>query len=142
MHMRLTVLLALMATVAGFGLTSVAVAQSATPDHAFAKIDGDGDGSIDTTEALKAAAAKFDAADADHDGTLSQKELAAMPGGAHLASSFSTIDTDHDGTISKDEYLAAVRAQFAAADPDKDGTVSAAEWKTTKAAPLRSLIGG
>jgi Ca2+-binding EF-hand superfamily protein len=139
MHMRLTSTLAFVAIVATASFSSAAIAQSA-PSGAFTSIDRDGDGTIDTTEALKSAAAKFDAADKDHDGTLTAKELAAAPGGSQLTKLFATMDTDNDGTVSKDEYMSAVRAQFAAADADKDGTVSAAEWKSSKAAALRSLI--
>jgi hypothetical protein len=48
----------------------------------------------------------FDKLDANHDGKLSQDEVANVP---TIAMNFARADTDHDGTISKAEFMAAFK---------------------------------
>jgi EF hand len=105
-----------------------------TPGPAW---DTDNDGTVDWAETKKAASAKFDRLDVDHDGTLDAKELAA---GNIDKSVLDNADKDHDGTLTKDEYLAFVQEAFKAADPDNDGTVSAAELKTKAGQALVALV--
>ena len=54
--------------------------------------------------AIEKLRAKFNAADADHDGLLSRDEAAnGMP---HVAAHFDEADTDHDGKLSQAEVAA------------------------------------
>jgi hypothetical protein len=117
----------------------IATAQAA-PLSASAQLkawDTDQDGSIDLSEAKKAAEAKFDRLDTDHDGTLDMKELAST--GIHRMS-FGKADSDNDGTLDKSEYLNLVEARFNAADPDHDGTISKAELSTKSGQALARLL--
>jgi len=126
--------LGLVGTVSG-----IATVQAAPPS-AGAQIrawDADHDGSIDLSEAKKAAEAKFDRLDTDHDGTLDRSEMASI--GIHKKS-FSKADSDNDGTVDKSEYLSLVEARFNAADPDHDGTISASELRTRKGRALARLL--
>jgi Ca2+-binding EF-hand superfamily protein len=99
-------------------------------------LDTDNDGSVDLSEAKKAASALFDKLDRDHDGTLDKRELA----GRLTPKEFAVADPDHDATLSKDEYLAAVEQRFAAADPDHDGTLDARELNTKAGQALLRLL--
>jgi Ca2+-binding EF-hand superfamily protein len=121
------------------GLTSITVVQAA-PESSTANLkawDTDHDGTLDLTEATKAAEARFDNLDADHDGTLDSKEIA--PTGVHKMT-FSHADTDKDGTLVKTEYTSLVEARFKAADTDRDGTVSQDELDTKAGKALSRLL--
>ncbi len=84
----------------------------------FDAIDTDKDGTVSLDE-IKASIkhamkemhekgkAAFEKADADHDGTLTKEEAAAMP---RVAKNFDAIDTDHDGTVSMDEIHTFMKA--------------------------------
>jgi EF-hand domain pair len=94
-------------------------------------------GPVDWAETKAAASAKFDKLDANHDGYVDAKELAA----ANVDKSvLEKGDKDHDGKLTKDEYLALVRTAFEAADPDHDGSVSAAESTTAAGQGLVLLV--
>jgi hypothetical protein len=49
-------------------------------------------------------------------------------------------DPDHDKTLTKDEYLALVERRFNAANPDRDGTLDAKELKTKAGRALLKLL--
>lgn len=120
------------------GLAGVGVAQAAFastgPD--LKTWDTDHDGTLDLTEAKKAAQLKFDALDTDHDGTVDRNETVAIGGGA----SFIKADTDKDGTLDKTEYANLVETRFKAADTDHDGTVSETELSTPAGRSLARLL--
>jgi Ca2+-binding EF-hand superfamily protein len=99
-------------------------------------LDTDSDGTVDLTEAKKAASATFDRLERDHDGTLDKRELARRLTPKELAAA----DPDKDGTLSKDEYLAVVEQRFNAADPDHDGTLDAGELNTKAGQALLRLL--
>jgi hypothetical protein len=101
-----------------------------------ARLDTDHDGTVDLTEAKRAAAEVFDKLDTDRDGTLTLAELH----GRLSRKDFAAADPDADQTLSKDEYLAIVEQRFKSADPDGDGTVSAAEFATPAGRALLRLL--
>lgn len=123
-----------------FGALSGALVLSASPALAgpdpLAGLDTDADGTVDLTEAKKAAEALFDKLDRDHDGTLDVKELRGRLSKADLAKA----DVDKDGTLTKDEYLAVVEAWFKAADSDNDGTLTKKELRTKAGRALMKLL--
>jgi Ca2+-binding EF-hand superfamily protein len=100
------------------------------------QFDTDKDGTVDLAEAKKAAGDMFDKLDADHDGTLTFKELH----GRLSRKEFAAADTDKDGTLTKEEYLAVVEQRFKAADADHDGTLSNWEFHTPKGKALTRLL--
>jgi Ca2+-binding EF-hand superfamily protein len=99
-------------------------------------LDTDNDGTVDLSEAKKAASALFDRLERDKDGTLDKRELARRLSAKELAAA----DPDHDGTLTRDEYLAVVEQRFAAADPDRDGTLDAKELHSRAGQALLRLL--
>jgi Ca2+-binding EF-hand superfamily protein len=102
----------------------------------LAKWDPDNDRTLDLAEINKAADAQFDALDADHDGSLSRKEL----GDRVTKAEFSAADADHDGSLSKGEYATIVAKRFHAANRDKDTTIEITELKTAAGRSLMRLL--
>jgi hypothetical protein len=102
----------------------------------LAKWDPDHDKTLDLAEVNKAADAEFDKLDADHDGTLSRKEI----GHRVTRAEFAAADIDHDGTLTKTEYEMIVAARFKAANPGSDTTIEAAELKTKAGRHLLQLL--
>jgi len=111
---------------------------SPKPRHAnpIKMLDTDNDGTVDLTEAKKAASALFDKLEGDHDGTLDKRELA----GRLSAKELDAADPDHDGTLTKEEFLALVEKRFKAADPDNDGTLDAKEFNSHAGKALLRLL--
>ncbi|WP_443749520.1 EF-hand domain-containing protein [Asticcacaulis solisilvae] len=123
--------------------TPPAAPAAPAPDHEnhFAKLDTNGDGFIDKSEARGRLAEHFDEIDTDHDGRLSRDELKAawaahrgMKGdkaekhgdkAGHLA----MLDTDHDGRISWAEFSAGIKAHFDQLDTNHDGYLDANELR-------------
>jgi Ca2+-binding EF-hand superfamily protein len=103
----------------------------------IARFDTDHDGTVDLAEAKKAASDLFDRLDTDKDGTLDLKELK----GRLSRNAFNAANPDHDNTLSKDEYLALIERWFRAADRDHDGTLDAAEFRTPAGRALLRLLG-
>src|ERR1700732_2127421 len=99
-------------------------------------LDTDNDGTVDLSEAKKAASAVFDKLERDKDGTLDKRELSRRLSARELAAA----DPDHDGTLTKDEYLAVVEQRFGAADSDHDGTLDAKELATKAGGSLLRLL--
>jgi hypothetical protein len=99
-------------------------------------VDTDKDGSIDLTEAQKAAAAVFDKIEKDSDKTIDAKEAKGRLSKKELAAG----DPDKDGTLTKDEYLALVAKRFSAANPDADGTLDCRELSTNAGKALLKLL--
>jgi hypothetical protein len=117
--------------------TTIAPAQAASSTVQLKTWDTDHDGTLDLTEAKKAAEAKFGSLDTDHDGTLDPKEISSA---AVHKMSFSKADLDKDGTLDKSEYLGLVETRFKAADTDNDGTISDAEFSTKAGQALARLL--
>jgi EF hand len=130
---RRNAILAAITGFAGIGATQTAFAKKPSP---LAALDTDNDGTVDLTEAKKAATDLFDKLDRDKDGTVDIKELQ----GRLSRKDFAAADPDNDKTLTKDEYLAMVEKRFKAADPDNDGTVSAAELRTASGQALARLL--
>jgi Ca2+-binding EF-hand superfamily protein len=99
-------------------------------------LDTDNDGTVDLSEAKKAASAVFDKLERDKDGTLDKRELSRRLSARELAAA----DPDHDGTLTKDEYLALVEQRFKAADRDNDGTLDAREFNSRAGRALLRLL--
>jgi Ca2+-binding EF-hand superfamily protein len=138
MTLRKLALTALILGIAGT-LTTIGAAQAATDSIAQQSKtwDPDNDGTIDLAEAKKAAEAKFDRLERDHDGTLDRKEMSSTKVDKKT---FTKADPDKDGTLTKDEYLTIVAMRFKAADANNDGTVSVAEFKTKAGKALARLL--
>jgi Ca2+-binding EF-hand superfamily protein len=125
------------ALVAGLGLACDYTAAAAKETcSAIAALDPDNDGTIDLSEANKAASALFDKLEKDKDGTLTVKELQ----GRLSKKDFAAGDPDKDKTLTKEEYLAIVAARFKAADPDGEGTVDCPEAKSKAGRALMRLL--
>jgi len=131
---KLIISLSLLAALSAVGLQPVVAAPSA--DDVVAKHDTDNDKTLDLNEVKTAAAAHFDRLEKDNDKALDAKEAAGVVG----PKAFQAADADHDGTLSKDEYLALVEKLFKRADVDHDGTLSADELNSKSGAALRRLI--
>jgi Ca2+-binding EF-hand superfamily protein len=116
-----------------FSGPALAAARRVNPIKLF---DTDNDGTLDLTEAKKAASALFAKLDPDHDGTLDARELRGRLSAKELAAA----DPDHDGTLTLDEYLAVVEQRFNAANPDKDGTLDAKELSSPAGRALLRLL--
>ncbi len=114
----------LLASALTLGSIVIAHAQEPRPDPF-------GDATVPRADAQAKAAREFDRLDVDHDGMLSDNELAAMfPAGpmramsgmmAHMA------DANGDGKISRDEFVAAALHRFDRADANHDGQLTKAE---------------
>jgi hypothetical protein len=125
------------ALVAGFGLVCDYTAAAAKGTcAALSALDPDKDGTLDLSEANKAASALFDKLEKDNDSTLTIKELQ----GRLSKKDFAAGDPDKDKTLTKDEYLAIVAARFKAADPDGEGTVDCTEAKSKDGRELIRLL--
>jgi hypothetical protein len=115
-----------------------APAFSGQPDRA--KLDTNGDGKVDLAEAQAAmpdfTLDKFNKADANRDGQLSDEEWNTLPGKGHH---YGAMDTNKDGNYTLDEVRAThpnlTQQEHAGMDVNKDGKVSKDELKLTTDKP-------
>ena len=121
----------------GFALGQPAAAKETTVDAALmAKINPDGDGTVDLAEAKAAGEKMFKQLNPDDDGTLDMTELS----GRISEAEFKAADPDDDGTLDMDEYMALIEKLFKEANPDGDGTLDEAELKSPAGQKLLALI--
>jgi len=127
-----------LSVLSGLSLLSGSLAVVASPPRSrlMRSLDTDNDGTLDLSEAKKAAEAVFNRLDRDHDGTLNARELRRRMS----AKEFAASDPDKDGTLTKDEYLAIVEQRFKAADRDNDGTLTPRELISRPGRALLRLI--
>lgn len=137
-------------------MTRAAAEQRAV--EAFAKIDVNSDGKIDTADREARQKARFDRIDADNNGAVSFAEFTAkrsrpdgesagrgerdgqrmgmrggrgMRGGHHMGLR-GNAEVNQDGAVTQAEFTAAALVRFDAADADSNGTVTAAERKAQR----------
>ena len=116
--------------------TGLSVSAKSRHINLIRQLDTDNDGTVDLAEAKAAASATFDRLERDKDGTLDKHELSRRLSAKEL----DAADPDHDGTLTKEEYLAVVEQRFRAADPDHDGTLDAKELKSGPGRALLRLL--
>lgn len=112
--MNKTTILALAAALVA---TGTAMAQPGPPPDPY------GDATVSKADAEKAAAARFDQLDTNHDGTLSADEIAAAPGGGRGLGRMGA----NGGTVGKADFLAAQAQRFDRQDANHDGQLTKAE---------------
>jgi hypothetical protein len=108
------------------------------PDRA--KLDTNGDGKVDFAEAQAAmpdfTQEKFNKADANRDGQLSDDEWRTLPGKGHH---YGAMDTNKDGNYSLEEVRAShpnlTQQEYGNMDVNKDGKVTKDELKLTTDKP-------
>ncbi len=129
-------LLALLLSTGAAGLAVAADAPTPADPPARAKLDTNGDGFIDRTEAAKAPrlAAQFDTLDKNKDGKLARDERPQWHGKRHCGPGGrggmkAKLDTNKDGRISREEAKADPRlaARFDTMDVNKDGYLDKAD---------------
>jgi Ca2+-binding EF-hand superfamily protein len=134
--------------------SSFAIAQTATPGpgvKAASRIDANGDGVIDRTEAAKLPrlAEKFDQLDTNKDGKLSASERpqrmhGQRDGGKH-GDRMQALDTDKDGRVSRAEANAGnagFAQRFADMDVNKDGYLDRADRELRMTRERTAFFGG
>lgn len=119
-------------------LISPALGQGVTPDAKsfIKKWDPDNDGTLDMKEVQRSAQARFNAADSDKDGKLTQKDVE----GAISPDEFKKANPDNDTTLEMNEYAALVEQRFKAANPDGDTTIEDDELTTVAGKALMGLL--
>jgi len=116
----------------------------------FTRLDVNHDGKLDEADKTAHLNQRFDAMDADHNGSLSRDEFIAAhakipmddgpphggprmgnPGKAmhEMGMMYHMADTNGDGAVSKDEFIAAHLKMFDQADSNHDGKLIPAERK-------------
>ena len=103
------------------------------------------DATVSRADAEAKSAQQFDTLDANHDGVLSDDELAAMrpagagrdrPMGGGMGGGMMSrmLDADGDGKITRAEFIAAGQRRFDMADANHDGQLTKAERDSAREA--------
>jgi Ca2+-binding EF-hand superfamily protein len=138
---RKTLLMLAVLTALSAGTAFAATAPASDPQHApRAKLDANGDGSIDRSEAAQhpRLAGKFDELDKNKDGKLAKEEMPRRhdrsrgfgKGGHGPHAMMMKLDTDKDGRISRAESAAGevrMASRFDKMDVNKDGYIDRAD---------------
>lgn len=148
MQPRTFLALALLAGIAGASVALAAPASAETGGRLgasiFERIDANRDGRVDAGEMATARGARFDRADRDGDGFVTEAEMErlqariqraakAIEGG--LAMRFDRFDADGDGRVSRAEFTAEHAGPVTKLlDADGDGAISQAEFSRLAAA--------
>ena len=114
-------------------------ASGSAPRNAAAAIkrwDRSGKGVLDLKAVSDAAMVQFEMLDMDHNGRLTEKQLASVL----TPQEFAAANLDRDATIGAEEWFDLVRRRFYAANPDHDGSLSLSELKTPAGQALLKLI--
>ena len=121
-------------------ITAIALAGSAcaamSGKDALAKVNKDGDDTLEIVEVIDLGAQMFNALNKDGDTTLEAPETK----GRLTPEDWALINKDADQTLELDEWLLLVRSRFNAADANKDGKLMAAELDSAPGQQLLLLI--
>ena len=117
------------------GLTAPAFAQMGE------RVDPYGDVTVAKADAVKAATTRFDALDANKDGSVSAEEMTAGSNGRG-GRGMRRADANGDGAISKDEFAASQVNRFNRMDLDKDGQLTKAERDEFRAQMMARMQAG
>lgn len=134
---KFTKTLVFVAAIAAVGIPAVSVAkgQERGPRVTFEMLDTDQSGDVTMAEMAAHGAARFNSADADGDGFLTQDELTAQADGRRgnrVERMFERRDANSDGKLSLAEMTPdedRVAARFERADADGNGAISKAEFE-------------
>lgn len=115
------------------GLTTALGAVRAAEALPTPRVDANGDGRISEAEFLAAAAARFDALDRHHRGSLDAGDFAAAPAWQaraerRVARLLERADRNDDGVLDAAEARAARERLFARLDRNGDGVLEHGEW--------------
>lgn len=115
---------------------AIAAAQADKPEHEggcgkgrlhhFEKLDKNADGKVTREEMLSGVTARFDQADSDKDGTLSDAEKKAAHE-KHAAERFAKGDKNGDGVLTQDELPPRFGERLFKLDANKDGKLTREE---------------
>jgi len=121
--------------------------------EAFARMDLNQDGKLDSADRESRRVTAFERLDADRSGGISFEEFSAQrgqrmeqraerggmarPGMARPGMAMRGADADNDGAVTQAEFAGAALARFDRADANKDGTIGADERR----APRRMMRG-
>jgi hypothetical protein len=98
-----------------------------------------GDATVTRAEAQAWAGERFDAADANRDGSLSAEETAAAAQGPGRGGGMRRADSNGDGKVSREEFVAAQLARFDTQDGNDDGQLTKAERDAARAAMMERM---
>ena len=97
-------------------------------EGAFTRLDENGDGLIEWSEAYTVRVSEFVEMDADQNGALDRSEFGGR------ARPFGAFDSDGDGQLQLAEYLDGHRSMFTEFDADEDGAINPKEFEEAQAA--------
>ena len=127
-----------LAAFAALSLTAALSARAVPPadaahprffEHMLQKMDSNGDGRISLDEYLGAATARFQAIDAQNNGSIDAAEIAASPAAAaridrRAEAVVRRLDTAGNGYVTPDEFVVAAQDRFARLDANHDGRLT------------------
>ena len=97
-------------------------------EGAFTRLDENGDGLIEWSEAYPVRVSEFVEMDADRNGAVDQSEFGGR------ARPFGAFDLDGDGQLQLAEYVEGHRSMFMKFDADEDGAINSEEFEEAQAA--------
>lgn len=103
---------------------------------ALAKLNKDGDDTLEIVEVIDLGTRTFKAINKDHDSTLEPAETKTRL----TPEDWALVNKDGDQTLELDEWLTIVRSRFNEADANKDGKLTAVELDSPAGQKLLLLI--